>query len=105
MANIIGRAAKGGKARAEAMTPEQRSESARKAVTARWAKARNLVPLATVSVSVSADQNMPVPPERINVELRAQFQVEPQISGEVTTWTSNSLSYVITPRLNESSTQ
>jgi len=29
---------KGGLARAAAMTPEQRSESARKAVTARWAK-------------------------------------------------------------------
>jgi hypothetical protein len=28
---------KGGPARAAAMTPEQRSESARKAVTARWA--------------------------------------------------------------------
>jgi hypothetical protein len=31
---------KGGPARAAAMTPEQRSESARKAVQARWAKAR-----------------------------------------------------------------
>lgn len=30
--------AKGGKARAERMTPEQRSESARKAAAARWAK-------------------------------------------------------------------
>jgi hypothetical protein len=29
---------KGGPARAAAMTPEQRSESARKAVMARWAK-------------------------------------------------------------------
>jgi hypothetical protein len=29
---------KGGKARAEKMTPEERSESARKAVQARWAK-------------------------------------------------------------------
>jgi hypothetical protein len=29
---------KGGPARAAAMTPEQRSESARKAVQARWAK-------------------------------------------------------------------
>lgn len=31
---------KGGPARAAAMTPEQRSESAKKAVTARWAKAK-----------------------------------------------------------------
>jgi len=30
----------GGPARAAAMTPEQRSESARRAVQARWAKAR-----------------------------------------------------------------
>jgi hypothetical protein len=33
---------KGGKARAEKLTPEQRSESARKAVEARWAKLRAL---------------------------------------------------------------
>jgi hypothetical protein len=31
---------KGGPARAAKMTPEERSESARKAVTARWAKVR-----------------------------------------------------------------
>jgi hypothetical protein len=34
---------KGGKARAQNLTPEQRSESARKAVEARWAKADKLV--------------------------------------------------------------
>ncbi len=32
---------KGGPARAANMTPEERSESARNAVLARWAKARN----------------------------------------------------------------
>lgn len=31
---------KGGKARAQVMTPEERQESARKAVQARWAKTR-----------------------------------------------------------------
>ena len=31
---------KGGKSRAQKMTPEERSESARKAVEARWAKLR-----------------------------------------------------------------
>jgi hypothetical protein len=31
---------KGGRARADSMTPEERSESARKAVLARWAKAK-----------------------------------------------------------------
>jgi hypothetical protein len=34
---------KGGKARAKKMTPEERSDSARKAVEARWAKTRELV--------------------------------------------------------------
>jgi hypothetical protein len=33
---------KGGPARAAAMTPEQRSESARKAVQARWAKKKKV---------------------------------------------------------------
>jgi hypothetical protein len=33
---------RGGPARAAAMTPEQRSESARKAVNARWAKSKRL---------------------------------------------------------------
>src|SRR6185312_10591031 len=32
---------KGGPARAAKLTPEQRSDSARKAVTARWSKAKN----------------------------------------------------------------
>ena len=32
--------AKGGHARAERMTPEERSEAARRAVSARWAKAK-----------------------------------------------------------------
>jgi hypothetical protein len=40
MAVALGRKGgkKGGLARAKKLTPEQRSESARKAVTARWAK-------------------------------------------------------------------
>jgi hypothetical protein len=36
--------AKGGKATAAARTPEERSEAARKAVTARWAKFRLIDP-------------------------------------------------------------
>lgn len=36
-------ARKGGKARAKKLTPEERSESARKAVEARWAKLRETV--------------------------------------------------------------
>lgn len=34
-------ASKGGKARAKKLTPEERSEIARKAVKARWAKAKS----------------------------------------------------------------
>ncbi len=42
LARILGRRGglKGGKARAAKMTPEERSEAARKAVKARWAKKR-----------------------------------------------------------------
>jgi len=42
LARMLGRRGglKGGKARAAKMTPEERSESARKAVKARWAKKR-----------------------------------------------------------------
>ena len=42
LARILGRRGgkKGGKARAANMTPEERSESARKAAKARWAKKR-----------------------------------------------------------------
>jgi hypothetical protein len=42
LVRILGRRGglKGGKARAAKMTPEERSESARKAVKARWAKKR-----------------------------------------------------------------
>jgi len=42
LARILGRRGgkKGGKARAANMTPEERSEAARKAVNARWAKKR-----------------------------------------------------------------
>jgi hypothetical protein len=41
-ARLLGKlgGAKGGKARAAKMTPEERSESARKAAKARWAKKR-----------------------------------------------------------------
>ena len=38
--NAVALGRKGGKARLRTMTPEQRQEIARKAVTARWAKAK-----------------------------------------------------------------
>jgi hypothetical protein len=42
---------KGGPARAAKLTPEQRSQSARKAVTARWAKAKTKSRRASVSAA------------------------------------------------------
>lgn len=42
--NNAERGRKGGRARAAALTPEQRSESARKAVQARWAKRHHTAP-------------------------------------------------------------
>jgi hypothetical protein len=38
--NAVALGKKGGKARAERMSPEERSESARKAVVARWEKVK-----------------------------------------------------------------
>ena len=103
MADSTARAAKGGRARAEALTPEQRSESARRAVTARWAKTR--APAPEVSVTVDVGSNVSIPPKRIDVEVTEQYDDEPLIiSGEVTTWNVNSPSYVITLTKIESST-
>jgi hypothetical protein len=42
--NAVALGRKGGKARLQKMTPEQRSDIARKAVKARWAKAKKQKP-------------------------------------------------------------
>ena len=42
---------KGGPARAAMLTPEQRSQSAKKAVTARWAKAKAKAGIATITAT------------------------------------------------------
>jgi len=49
-------AAQGGKARANVLTPEQRSEIARKAVTARWAKAGKKQPQRVEAGTANADR-------------------------------------------------
>ena len=50
-------AEKGGNARANVLTPEQRSEIARKAVAARWAKAKGITPpTGTEQVSEAVDR-------------------------------------------------
>lgn len=53
-ARILGKtgASKGGKARSKKLTPLQRSEIARKAVKARWAKSRRVI----VKLSLTADE-------------------------------------------------
>jgi hypothetical protein len=42
--NAVALGRKGGKARLQKLTPEQRSDLARKAVTARWARAKKKKP-------------------------------------------------------------
>ena len=42
--NAVALGRKGGKARLQKLTPEQRSDIARKAVTARWARAKRQKP-------------------------------------------------------------
>ncbi len=46
----VSRSSKGGRARAAKLTPEQRSEAARKAVNARWTKARQIIQFSTWTV-------------------------------------------------------
>lgn len=58
---------KGGKARAEAMTAEQRSEQARKAVQARWAKRKEQATTQPGQVS-PLEQDQPQKPEILEVE-------------------------------------
>ena len=95
------RASKGGHARAESLTPEERSESARKAVAARWAKARAIAP----SVSMSVGQADSFGNERIQVDVNVTYRVEPLISTGEETWTVNSRSYVTMQKETESFTQ
>ena len=83
------RQTKGGRARAAALSPEQRSESARKAVLARWAKERGA---ATVSVSVGQPQRA----ETQVVTFTILSQDQPQMTMEVGSHSVNSRSFVIT---------
>ena len=93
------RASKGGKARASALTPEQRSESARKAVQARWRRAGQ--PATALTVSQPSDKI-----EVTTHEIRQSYGT-PSPAGQVTTaWSANLHSFAITPsKKAESSTQ
>ena len=85
------RASKGGQARAAALTAEERAESARRAVKARWAKAR-ATPI--ISVTVGAPQKG----ETQQVEIVNAYRDEPLVATEVGSCSLNSDSYVIMPK-------
>lgn len=84
------RASKGGHARAAALTPEQRAETARRGAAARWAKAR-----AGGTIAMSAE----IAPkgETTRIEIAQAYQDGPLITTEVGTCSVNSRSYVIMP--------
>ena len=87
------RAVKGGQARAAALSPEERSESARRAVKARWARTHGVT---SVGITVGTPQR----PETTTVQIKVQGvpQIEPLVSMEVGSCSLNSHSYVITPK-------
>jgi hypothetical protein len=89
------RASKGGKARAAALTPEQRSEAARRAVQSRWRKATK------ASVAVSFSQ----PVERSETTTHEVAYGTPSPTAEVSAWSASSPSFVISLNKTESSTQ
>jgi len=68
-------AAQGGKARANVLTPEQRSEIARKAVTARWAKAGKKQPQRVEAGTANADRAVVIAGQ-IKPNRRAGYFVE-----------------------------
>ena len=85
------RASRGGKARAAALTPEQRSESARRAVQARWAKVGQ-DPTVVITVGPGAR------PEVTTVVLTRGVYVGAEIVTRDATWSLTSHSFVITPK-------
>lgn len=94
-------ASKRGQARAAALTPQQRSESARKAVRARWEKER-----AASSISVFSTSTRPAGTMRITVEAtRVYHDTDPHITPGGTSWSVNSPSSVIMLNKTTSYTQ
>ena len=96
------RASKGGRARAAALTPTQRSDSARKASNARWEKSRS-----APAVTVSSASAVPCDREVVNVTLtytgHDAAPHNPHARGE--SWHVNARSYVIRQHETESYTQ
>ena len=95
--NVAG--VKGGKARAESLSPEERQIIARRASQARWSKAKG-----EFSLSVSAGE-LPMS-EDTNYTITQKVGESPAQPSEGETCSLNSLSYVITPKkLEARSTQ
>ena len=89
------RAAKGGHARAASLSPEERSESARRAVNARWTRERG----GTLTVTTGT----PGRAETKQVEITNFYHDEPLVNSEVRSWNVNSHSFVISGRNYEGS--
>ena len=75
-------AAKGGKARAAVLTKEERSEIARRAVKARWAKEKGVAPESDEQVSEDLDQPQKMTKEPSSGLPFSMFQGTLQIGGE-----------------------
>ncbi len=92
MKHVIDRASKGGRARAEALTAEERADSARKAVSARWAKSRS-------TIAITASAGVPARTPTTYVAITHVSHDEPQVvKTGVASWNPNCHSYVITPK-------
>ena len=97
MEHVIERASKGGRARAAALTPEERTESARNAVRARWAKLPTFI-------AMTASVGMPEKPETMQIETTYVDQDEPLIEAEDrSSWSANSHLSVTMPNSQEES--
>lgn len=92
---VTERASKGGKARAKALTPEERSESARRAVQARWSKSKGGP---QIIVSVEAQET----PEYTTEVIKRGNPIT--VTGEQS-WSVNLLSSAIMLSETESYTQ
>jgi hypothetical protein len=83
------RASKGGQARAASLTPEERSESARRAVRARWAKAR--AGNATITTTGGYAPKGTI----ASVEITESFHERPLVTTEVGSCSVDTRSFVI----------
>jgi hypothetical protein len=88
--SLAERASKGGRARAASLTPGERSASARRAVRARWAKAR--AGGATITATAGIVQRGPT----ASVEISGWFHDGPLVTMDVGSRSVNARSSVVT---------